>query len=212
VAPTVQLVALSVSIGTAPSCTATIKATVQLEGGPMTVDLAYNINGGGGATDVTFSGMGVQTKQIVVGTADGSHDGSADVHVRSTGAGKSTSWRAPARCAVVFRGSAANPVITVNGEDFGAEPAGELWNTTSCGSYTDNGRNYGERLWFVARGEFAAGNGACVGIKVMSWSRNRVVFQFGNSYNTFQGWRVEDGDPCRVMVAGQTFTGTASYS
>jgi hypothetical protein len=113
---------------------------------------------------------------------------------------------------VVFTGTTANPTIAVNGNNFGTEPAGAPWRDTPCGSYTDNGRNYGDQLWFADSDYFHAGNDGCIGIKVVSWSPTRVVFQFGNSYNTFDHWYVTAGDPYEITLMGQKFTGTITFS
>jgi hypothetical protein len=113
---------------------------------------------------------------------------------------------------VVFTGTAGDPTITVRGANFGTEPAGTVWNDTSCGSYTDNGKNYGDDLWFVDTGNFSAGNGGCVGIKVLTWSPNRVVFKFGNAYNTFDHWYVTAGDEYTIFLLGREFTGTIAFS
>jgi hypothetical protein len=119
---------------------------------------------------------------------------------------------APPPPAVVFTGTTTNPTITVNGAGFGPQPAGTPWNDTPCGSYTDNGRDYGTQLSFLDPGAFAAGNGSCVGIKVVSWSPTRVVFRFGNSYHSFDHWYVTAGDPYEITVNGHKFTGTVGFS
>ncbi len=208
----VEVVELSVSIGSAPSCTATVKATVRIIGGPLTVDLAYKINGSSSAKSISFTGTGSQSKQVTLGTGDGTHNGNVDAYGTVTGASKSTSWTAPAQCVVVFTGTAANPTVTVNGSDFGSWPAGTPWNNTSCGGYADNGKDYGPQLRFVDVGYFAAGNGACIGIKVLSWSATRVVFQFCNSYKTFDHWYVTAGDSYDITLVGQKFIGTIAFS
>jgi hypothetical protein len=113
---------------------------------------------------------------------------------------------------VVFTGTSAAPTVTVQGSGFGAAPSGTGWNTTACGTYTDNGKDYGPALWFRDPAYFGAGNGSCIGIKLVSWSATKVVFRFGNSYNTFEHWYVTAGDPYEVAVAGQLFTGTVAFS
>jgi hypothetical protein len=123
---------------------------------------------------------------------------------------KTTSPPPPAPT-VVFTGTAADPTITVKGSGFGTERPGKPWIDTPCGSYTDNGKDYGADLWFVDTGHFSAGNGGCVGIKVTTWSPNRVVFKFGNAYNTFDHWYVTAGDEYTVFLLGREFTGTITF-
>jgi len=76
---------------------------------------------------------------------------------------------------------------------------------------TDNGKDYGPQVQFLDAGYFAAGNGGCIGLKILSWSDTRVVFQFGNSYHTFEHWYVTAGDSYDITLVGKRFTGTITF-
>jgi hypothetical protein len=124
----------------------------------------------------------------------------------------------PTISAVRFTGDTASPTVTVLGSGFGAHPpAGVSDNSTSCGDYTDNGKDYGtSNLWFVDDNNFAAGygtppNGTCIGIVVQSWCTHRVVFTFGNAYNSFDHWYLTAGDQYTVTVENDSYSGTVSF-
>lgn len=124
----------------------------------------------------------------------------------------------PVISAVSFTGNTATPTVIVSGQGFGTSPSGQLDNATSCGSYTNNGDDFGTNsLWFQDNGNFAAGlgtppTGSCIGIIVLSWSNDQVVYQFGNAYNSFDHWYISPGDPYTLAVRGAQYQGTASFS
>jgi hypothetical protein len=118
---------------------------------------------------------------------------------------------------VEFSGGTGAPEVTVNGLNLGTEPGGLLNNNTPCGSYNSNGDDYGDSLWFqdVDNAVFGKGTpptGSCVGIKVLSWSDTRVIFTFGNAYNTFDHWFLTAGDRYVLMIDGTQFSGTVAWS
>jgi hypothetical protein len=109
--------------------------------------------------------------------------------------------------------------VIVTGTGFGSTPpAGQPDNSTNCGSYVNNGNDYGPtNLWFEDIGNFAAGNGtppngSCVGIIVLSWSTDQVIYQFGSAYNSFDHWYISTGDQYDVWVNGVEYSGTANFS
>ena len=126
----------------------------------------------------------------------------------------------PSIASVSFTGThgpgMASPVITITGTNFGATaPAGTSDNTTSCGTYTANGKVYGNKLYFTDDANFEAGfsnsGGAdCVGIIVMSWSPAKIVLQFGNAYGTFDHWFLTNGDGYALSVKTALWGGTVS--
>jgi hypothetical protein len=124
----------------------------------------------------------------------------------------------PAISGVVFSGNTAAPTVTVTGSGFGSTPpAGQPDNTTSCGNYTNNGDDFGSALWFQDTGNFAAGDGTppsgtCIGIIVLTWSADKVTYQFGNAYNSFDHWYLSNGDQYLVTVNGMQSSGTVSFS
>ena len=76
------------------------------------------------------------------------------------------------------------------------------------------GRKY---LWFEDIGNFAAGNGippngSCIGIIVLSWSNDKVMYQFGNAYKSFDHWYISGGDQYSLWVKGIQYSGTVNFS
>ena len=70
-----------------------------------------------------------------------------------------------------FTGDTAAPTVIISGHGFGTSPpTGQSNNSTGCGSYTNNGKDYATKvLWFDDVSNFAAGNGTppngtCIGI------------------------------------------------
>lgn len=125
----------------------------------------------------------------------------------------------PAISGVAFTGDTTTPTVVVTGSGFGAAPpVGQADNSTNCGSYTSNGYDYGpSNLSFQDIGNFAAGigtppNGSCIGIIVLSWSDNQLVYQFGNAYNSFDHWYISAGDQYTLSVNGLNYSGTVSFS
>jgi len=126
----------------------------------------------------------------------------------------------PSIASVSFTGAhgpgVASPVITITGSHFGATPpAGTSDNTTSCGTFTANGKVYGNKLYFTDDANFEAGfsnsGGAdCVGIIVVSWSSTKVVLAFGNAYGTFDHWFLTNGDGYALSVKTALWGGTVT--
>jgi len=126
----------------------------------------------------------------------------------------------PAISSVSFSGThgpgVPSPTITITGSQFGATaPAGTSNATTSCGTYTANGKVYGGKLYLTDDANFEAGfsnsGGAdCVGIIVVSWSPTKVVLQFGNAYGTFDHWFLTNGDGYALSVKTALWGGTVS--
>ena len=138
----------------------------------------------------------------------------AAVALAATPALTASAARAPAPrpsiASVSFNGAhgpgVASPVITITGSHFGATaPAGTSDATTSCGTYSANGKVYGGKLYFTDDANFEAGysNSAgadCIGIIVVSWSATKVVLKFGNSYGSFAHWYLSNGDGFAVSI------------
>jgi hypothetical protein len=115
------------------------------------------------------------------------------------------------------------PSVTVTGIGFGASPPPGMSNDlTSCGTYTNNGSDYGTAFYFddthpdTVSWEAGSGtppNGSCVGLRVVSWSDTQVVFDFGGSgsaYDSFDEWYLANGDSFTLTLEGTSFTGTVS--
>jgi hypothetical protein len=135
----------------------------------------------------------------------------------------------PVITSITFSGSDAccpgsSPTVTVTGQGFGASaPPGSDNSENSCGSYTNNGSDYGDALnttdthtdsslpWTAGMG--TPPTGSCVGLRVQSWSDTSVVFDFGGSgsaYQSFDEWFLENGDSFTLALKGASSTVTVS--
>ena len=133
------------------------------------------------------------------------------------GVSEPPAWAAPSISAVQFTGDTTSNTITITGSGFGSTPpAGSSDNVTGCGTYTNNGEDYGTNLFFqTSTFEAGAGtppSGSCVGLIVDSWSDGQVVLTFGNAYNTFGGWDIATGDGFTMNVEGATFNGSVAFN
>lgn len=111
----------------------------------------------------------------------------------------------------------APPVVTVNGANFGPEPAGANDSVNGCGSYTNNGDDFGNNLWlqagtFAAFGQGTPPSGSCVGLIVTSWTGTQVVFTFGSAYNSYDHWYLSPGDAYVLYFTGVQFSGTVAFT
>jgi hypothetical protein len=117
---------------------------------------------------------------------------------------------------VRFSGDTATPKITVTGSGFANEPKAYNDDDTSCGTYTNNGYAFGKHFYLTDVGNFTAGYGippgaSCVGIVVTTWSNPKVVFGFGESYDTFDHWYISNGDQYQIGIKGVEATGTVTF-
>lgn len=119
---------------------------------------------------------------------------------------------------VEFTGSSASPTVVITGHGFGHHPPTGYDNTNNfCGSYPNNGDDYGTQFffnditnaWAAGAGIPPAGN--CIGIVIQSWKPHRVVLTFGSAYGSFDHWTADQGDLFAVHLKGATFTGTVNY-
>ncbi|HXW34848.1 MAG TPA: choice-of-anchor Q domain-containing protein [Acidimicrobiales bacterium] len=119
---------------------------------------------------------------------------------------------------VSFVGGTTKPTITITGRAFGTEPNGTSDNSNDCGSYTNNGEDYGpSNLWFEDVGNFYAGQGtppnaACVGLIVTKWTSTKVVMHFGNAYDTYDHWYITAGDKFVISLKGVEANGTIKFA
>jgi len=124
---------------------------------------------------------------------------------------------------VAFTGTSDQPgptvTVTGHGNPFGHNPpTGHDNSTTNCGPYKNNGDDYGTtfnfldktRVWQASSGIPPAGN--CIGIIVLSWKPNEVVFKFGSAYGSFDDWFAREGDRFHLTMKGAVFTGTVYYT
>ena len=108
------------------------------------------------------------------------------------------------------------PVVTVSGLNFGAAPTGVADNSTNCGSYANNGSDFGNNLWlqagnFAAFGQGTPPTGTCVGLIITSWSNTRAEFTFGSAYRSFDHWYISAGDAYVLNFKGVQFSGTVTF-
>jgi hypothetical protein len=136
--------------------------------------------------------------------------------------GSATAASAAARpeiTSVTFSGLAGSgmpsPTVTVHGSLFGTQPTSTANNVTSCGTYTQNGRVFKGRFYFVGSGNFEAGysnaSGAdCIGLAVSSWTATQIVFKFGHAYGSFAHWYLSNGDGFALSVKTTLWGGSVS--
>jgi hypothetical protein len=131
----------------------------------------------------------------------------------------------PTITSVTFSGFADDPAVTVTGSGFGASPPpGASNDATPCGSYTNNGSDYGTAFNFTDNtvyppdppwqaGYGTPPDGNCIGIRTLSWSDASFEFDFGGAgaaYNSFDHWYLTNGDSFTLVLEGTSFTGTVS--
>jgi len=135
----------------------------------------------------------------------------------------------PVITSIAFSGSngccpGSSPTVTVTGSGFGTSPpAGSDNSVTDCGSYTNNGSDYGNAFnttdshpndnqpWTAGSG--TPPGGSCVGLRVSTWSDTSVVFDFGgtgSAYDSFANWYLANGDTFTLALEGASFTTTVS--
>jgi hypothetical protein len=117
---------------------------------------------------------------------------------------------------VRFSGDTATLRITVIGSGFASEPKAYNDDDTSCGMYTNNGYAFGKHLYLTDVNNFTAGYGippgaSCVGIVVTTWSNTKIVFGFGESYDTFDHWYISNGDQYQIGIKGVETSGTVTF-
>jgi chitodextrinase/tRNA A-37 threonylcarbamoyl transferase component Bud32 len=78
------------------TCKATIRATVTVSGGPLTVALHYTIDGQDGDVQVPVDDSGTAT--VTLGSGDATADGTASVIDSASNKGDSAAWSAPVAC------------------------------------------------------------------------------------------------------------------
>jgi hypothetical protein len=125
----------------------------------------------------------------------------------------------PTVASVTFTGTWLSPKVTVQGRGFGAGPPERFSaNHNGCGDYTDNGEWFGidglrvidnTRDWAAGSGDASGGN--CIGLKLARWANRKIVFTFGEAYNTFGTWQLMEGDTGTVTVLGLVTNVTVHY-
>ena len=121
---------------------------------------------------------------------------------------------------VAFTGTSVAPTITVHGVGFGSTaPTSYSAAVTTCGTYSDNGKWYGNNglvffddthLWQAGKGKGTSGN--CIGIKLVSWADTQIVFGFGNAYGSFDHWTADAADNYVLTVKGFLWGGVVAYT
>ncbi|HXW33657.1 MAG TPA: beta-propeller fold lactonase family protein [Acidimicrobiales bacterium] len=135
----------------------------------------------------------------------------------------SVAWASPSISNVLFAGNTSSNTITITGSGFGTTPpSGTSDDSNYCGSYSNNGEDYGTSLYIVdnnAGGGFQAGEGspstppgACVGLIVDEWTATQIVLSFGNAYNTAFNWYIAAGNSYTMYVEGASFSGTVEFN
>jgi hypothetical protein len=106
---------------------------------------------------------------------------------------------------VTFGGTAANPVVTVNGSGFGKKAPKPNPTDRPCGEddVAGSGYDYGNAIVFWDFGDGAGYQvgfpGDCIGVNFVSYSNTQIAF-------TFNDWYREPGNVGRFMEVGDPFT------
>jgi hypothetical protein len=137
--------------------------------------------------------------------------------------GAALSRPAPMIAAVVFGGSPAKPIVTVTGRNLSvppANPAGSPSDQPLCPKTIrgNAGHDYGTSLYVTASHAgkviYTAGRYRptlheldCIGIIVLSHTRDRLRFRFGAAYSQadFGYPHILNGDRVTVVVGGASF-------
>lgn len=194
--------------------TATVAGTVNPNGVATTYHFDYGLTTGYDSTSPTKSaGSGttpVNVSAALTGLTPGTLYHYRVVATTATGSavGADRTFRTPGPkiTSVVFSGTPSNPTVTVNGSNFGSEPAGSA---AGCGA---TGQTFGNSLIFndITQGWAAGQSGDCIGLIVSSYTPTQVVFQFGSFYSNFNP--VTNGDSYQMTVQTGTFSGTVNYT
>lgn len=113
-------------------------------------------------------------------------------------------------------GQGPSPTVTITGSGFGTEPTGTSADTTSCGSYTNNGDVFGNKFYSyddatgMSAGYSNKTSATCIGIIITTWTKNRIVFQWGNAYGTYTNWWINNGDNYVFSMKGYLWGGVVS--
>jgi IPT/TIG domain len=117
---------------------------------------------------------------------------------------------------VTFGGTAANPVVFVDGSGFDTSPPTYPIATrdTSCSSDLSGiDFEYGNLYLHDSTGNWDAGvPGDCVGLTLANLTSTQAVYTFGSDYNNGDGYSLDSGDSFTVGVSGTTYSGTVSYT
>lgn len=122
---------------------------------------------------------------------------------------------------VSFLGGRMHPTMVVRSVGLGASaPRGRSADRTTCGTYRSNGRWYSKStLSFVdethswAAGMAGPGHtGTCIGLRVISWSPNRVMLRFGGAYGTFDHWLAYRHDVFTLIIRGRQLRDAVRYT
>ncbi len=115
---------------------------------------------------------------------------------------------------VTWSGTSSSPSVTIAGYGFGTTPPTSYHLPSTCGHHT--GRDYGTALWFQDdTGNWRAGKGtgtvpsSCVGLIILSWTKNSIKLTFGSDYGTFG--LANSGDNFVWTVKGYVWGGVIQY-
>lgn len=128
----------------------------------------------------------------------------------AVGADKTFKTAKPKITSVTFTGTPAEPTVTINGSNFGTEPAASGPVTCFEG---DNSFDYGTALEFTdTNGVWTAGEeGDCIGLLISAYNEKQIVYKFGAAgYSHYP--QVTSGDAYKLKVYSVTHSGTVAYT
>jgi hypothetical protein len=208
--------------GGASSVTATsaqVAGTVNPNGVATTYHVDYGLTSGYEAA-TTQQSAGSGSSPVPVSAALSALSPGTTYHYRvlasttagnAVGADKTFKTKAPKVTSVTFTGTPSNPTITINGSNFGTQPAPNPSTPLNCVP-GDTSFDYGTSLLFndSTRGWTAGQTGDCIGLVVSSYTSTKIVYQFGADYANFG--QVTAGDAYKLTLWTATHKGTVAYS
>ena len=197
---------------------AKVSGTVNPQGVATTYHIDYGLTSGyEAATSEKSAGSGTSPISVSA-TLTGLKPG-ATYHYRifattstgnAIGVDKTFKTKAPSITAVQFSGTAAEPTVSIAGENFGPKPAPEPSEPLTCFA-GDTSFDYGTSLHFTdaTQGWTAGEIGDCIGLVVSAYTETQIVYRFGAGYSHYG--QLTSGDAYSLVVGSSTHSGAVAY-
>jgi len=145
------------------------------------------------------------------GTYDSSSDQFAGTMFSDLCSSNGTFYMTPAGAVtgILFAGSVTDPKVTITGSGFGTLPPSTGASCSASGLDYDSNALYLEDL---TGGWYAGSPGACIGLNVTHYSNTKIVFTFGNWYDTPPfNYRLNSQDQAKIVVDGNSADAYVNY-
>jgi hypothetical protein len=112
---------------------------------------------------------------------------------------------------LTFTGGPARPLLVVRGIGFGTAP--RRIHLAGCPSqiYAPGVLGFRDETRGWDAGRAPASGEPCVGIRIASWTRHRLVLRFGRGYGGRQGVVAHTGDTYTITIKGRELRGNVAY-